>query len=186
MRGVLKDAGSIMLGADVIRNMIPERHPMIMVDRIIDYSTSPHQLFSERYVSANEPVFSGHFPDLKLWPGIYTMEGLRQSCMLLRVLQQLGKEDMEGLIALQKRQILQPKVDNVLLQNVLDTLQEVSFPEPSSLKLRIKLLAPVFAGCVIGYHVVQNHQIANSWSVQAEVNGQIVAEGEINQDLPDS
>ena len=36
--------------------------------------------------AANEPIFEGHFPGWSLWPGVYTVEGMGQACMLLAVL----------------------------------------------------------------------------------------------------
>ena len=177
----MKDSRKFLIGADVIEHLIPERHPMIMVDRVIDYQSSPRlQLSAERYVSANEPVFVGHFPDLKLWPGVHTIEGLRQSCVLLDVIHQLEEMDLlDGLLELQRHHTLQPQVDQALCQRVLDALQRIGQLEQSPLRLRVKLLAPVFAGCIIAYQVYQNSPDMHSWSVQAEVNGQSVAKGEI-------
>ena len=178
----MKDSEKFHIGADVIKYLIPQRYPMIMVDRVIDYQRSPRrQLSAERYVSANEPVFVGHFPDLKLWPGVHTIEGLRQCCGLLEVLHQL--EDvglLDGLLELQRSQMLQPHVDKELCQRVLDTLPRIRQLEQSPLRLRVKLIAPVFAGCTIVYQVYQNTSNMHIWSVQAEVDGQTVAKGEIS------
>lgn len=177
----LKDGRKFIIGADVIEHLISERHPMIMVDRIIDHRSSPRpQLFAERYVSANEPVFVGHFPDLKLWPGVHTIEGLRQCCVLLDVIRQLEEVNLlDGLFALQRFHMLQPQVDKVLYQRVLDALGRIRQLGQAPLRVRVKLLAPIYAGCVIEYQVLQKSSEIYSWSVQAEVNGQKVAEGEI-------
>ena len=176
-----KEGRKFLIGADVIEHMIPERHPMIMVDRVMDYQSSPQrQLSAERYVSANEPVFVGHFPDLKLWPGIHTIEGLRQCCVLFDVIRQLEEADiLDELLALQGYHMLQPQVDKELCQRALDALARIRQLGQAPLRLRVKLLAPVFAGCIIEYQVLQNTPNMHSWSVQAEVNGQRVAKGEI-------
>ena len=178
---LLKNSGKFLIGADVIAHLIPDRHPMMMVDRIIDYRSSPQrQLSAERYVSANEPAFVGHFPDLKLWPGIHTIEGLRQCCVLLDVIRQLEEVNLlDGLFALQRFHMLQPQVDKELCQRVLDALARIRQLGQVSLRVRVKLLAPIYAGCVIEYRVLQKSPEIYSWSVQAEVNGQKVAEGEI-------
>jgi 3-hydroxymyristoyl/3-hydroxydecanoyl-(acyl carrier protein) dehydratase len=170
-----------ILGADVVSLLSPERHPMIMVDRIIDYRSSPHpQLLAERYVSANEPAFTGHFPDLKLWPGVLTIEGLRQCCQLLDRLRQLEEAGLiESLLALQRGLMLRQHVDEALRQRLVEALEEMRQPEPSSLTLRVKLLAPIFAGCVMAYRVQQPRPDTLSWSVQAEVESRIVAKGDI-------
>lgn len=180
-KDLLKDNRKFIIGADVIGHLIPDRHPMIMIDRIINYRSSPRrQLFAERYVSANEPVFVGHFPHLKLWPGVHTIEGLRQCCVLLDVIRQLEEVNLlDGLFALQRSHLLQPQVDKVLCQRVLDALVGIRQLGQAPLRVRVKLLAPVFAGCVIEYQVLQTNPDIHSWSVQAEVNGQSVAKGEI-------
>ena len=177
----MKESRKLLIGADVIRYLMPERHPMIMVDGIIAYRNMPQrQLSSVRYVSANEPVFVGHFKDLNLWPGVYTIEGLRQCCVLLDVLHQLEEVDLlDGLLALQRSQMLQPQIDKELYQRVLDILPGIRQLGQSPLRLRVKLLNPIFAGCVIEYHVLQIDPDMHNWSVQAEVNGQRVAIGEI-------
>jgi len=183
-RPALRDSRQLLLGADIVGLLLPRSqagHPMIMVDRIIDYKSSPHpQLLAERYVSANNPVFAGHFPDFKIWPGVLTIEGLRQCCGLLDLLCQLEKADLlESLLALQRGLILRQHVDEALRQRVLNALEGMRQPEPSSLTLRVKLLAPIFAGCVIQYQIHQHQRDTQNWSVQAEVDGRSVAKGEI-------
>ena len=75
--------------------------------------------------------------------------------------------------------MLQPQVDKELCQRALDALARIRQLGQAPLRLRVKLLAPVFAGCIIEYQVLQNTPNMHSWSVQAEVNGQRVAKGEI-------
>ena len=147
-RHLFNDCGKFRIGADVIEYLIPERHPMIMVDRVIDYRRSPRlQLSAERYVSANDPVFVGHFPGLKLWPGVHTIEGLRQCCALLYVICQLEEVGiLDGLLELQRKQMLQPQVNEDLCQRAIDTIQRIRLLEQSPLKVRVKLIAPVFRG----------------------------------------
>ena len=85
------------LGPDVIHHLLPHRRPLLFVDSVRAYDRgaskrTPSRFGRARQISANEEVFAGHFPGLSLWPGIYTIEGLGQSCFLLEVLWALQKE----------------------------------------------------------------------------------------------
>ena len=165
-----------ILGADVIRHLTPMRHPMIMVDRITHYGSVP-QLAAEKCVSANEPTFAGHFPDLKIWPGILTIEGLRQCCLLLEALQKLDEAGfLDDLKVLQNRQTLRPGAP--VSEELAGALDGSRALERLPMKVRVKLLAPVFAGSVIEY------QVDDQGAVQAQVEGQLVAKGVIECQNP--
>lgn len=171
-----------IIGADVIACLSSVKHPMIMVDRIISYNPEPLSLIAERYISANEPVFAGHFPNMKLWPGVYTIEGLRQACYLLHVLHNLGKADLlKGVIELQKRQTLQPKIDNILCEGVVEYLKNTKISDPDLFSVNVKLLEPVFAGSLIKYHVIREERDFLCWSVNALVDERLIAKGIIIQ-----
>jgi 3-hydroxymyristoyl/3-hydroxydecanoyl-(acyl carrier protein) dehydratase len=180
--GIQPEDGSdqFVIGADVIAYLIPVKHPLIMVDRIINYHSFPLSLIAERYISANEPVFIGHFPNMKLWPGVYTLEGLRQACWLLEVLNKLDKADLLiGLTELHDRQVLRPKINHELCRRVIDFLKTIQSLEPSLFSMRVKLLDPVFAGTLVRYQVIRNDQVSHGWSVNATVEGKLIAKGSI-------
>jgi len=171
-----------VIGADVISWLLPVKHPMIMVDRITGYRSEPLSLVAERYVSANEPAFVGHFPNMKLWPGIYTIEGLRQCCLLLQILHRLEEAGLlEGVTELQHRQMLRPKINHELCQQVIDFLKSSRPVDPDLFSLRIKLLEPLFAGALINYHCSLNNDDLHCWSVQAVVDEREIAKGTICQ-----
>src|SRR5262249_30324140 len=83
----MKTKHNLSLGPDTIQRLPPHGRPFLMVDTVEGYERAPHPtLLAARHVSANEPVFEGHFPGLHLWPGVYTIEGLGQSANLLLVI----------------------------------------------------------------------------------------------------
>lgn len=171
---------SFILGADVIALLIPVKHPMIMVDSVVEYSSAPLSLVAGRYVSANEPAFVGHFPGLKLWPGVYTLEGLRQACLLLNIVSDLEKAGLlKGLTELHKRQTLQPQVNHKLCQGVIDYLQEKKPYDPEMYSTSLKFLEPVFAGSLIRYHVIRDENNNKKFAVTAMVNERVIARGRI-------
>jgi 3-hydroxymyristoyl/3-hydroxydecanoyl-(acyl carrier protein) dehydratase len=176
------EKGQFVIGADVIAYITRVKHPMIMVDRIISYHSDPLSLIAERYVSANEPAFTGHFPNMKLWPGIYTLEGLRQACHILHILQELEKADLlKGVIELNNRQTLRPRINHELCQSVIDYLKNRKMSDPDFFSMNIKFLEPVFAGSLIKYHCCRDDEDLHSWSVQAVVDERIIAKGIIIQ-----
>lgn len=171
-----------IIGADVIAYLTSVNHPMIMVDRIVHYNSNPLLLIAERYVSANEPAFVGHFPNMKLWPGVFTLEGLRQACFLLYIVKELEEANLlHGLKELQKRQILRPQIDHKLCQSVLDFLEARKMHDADLYSTSIKFLEPVFAGSLITYHCMKDENDSDSWSVKALVEDRLIAKGRINQ-----
>lgn len=171
-----------IIGSDVIAYLTPYKHPVIMVDRIVHYNSNPLFLISERYISANEPVFTGHFPNMKLWPGIYTLEGLRQTSFLLHVMHELEKADLlPGLLELQKRQMLRPQINHKICQSVIDFLEEKKMIDSDLFSTGIKFLEPVFAGTLITYHCMRDENDPDHHLVKALVDDRLVAKGKIVQ-----
>ncbi|HEY3110406.1 MAG TPA: 3-hydroxyacyl-ACP dehydratase FabZ [Chloroflexota bacterium] len=82
-----------MLGAAEIRAALPHRYPFLLVDRIIEVSADGKSAVGLKCVSANEPFFQGHFPDLPIMPGVLIVEALAQcaGASLLGAVERDGK-----------------------------------------------------------------------------------------------
>ena len=65
------------MGVQRIRELLPHRYPMLMIDRVIELS-SQHVL-AEKLISASEPCFTGHFPDQPIFPGVLIIEAMAQA-----------------------------------------------------------------------------------------------------------
>lgn len=63
--------------ADIMR-IIPHRYPFLMVDRIIELEPGK-RVVGIKQVTANEPQFTGHFPDRPIMPGVLMVEALAQT-----------------------------------------------------------------------------------------------------------
>jgi 3-hydroxyacyl-[acyl-carrier-protein] dehydratase len=59
-----------------IREILPHRYPMLLVDRIVELDTE--RIVGIKNVTGNEPFFSGHFPDFPVMPGVLIVEAMAQ------------------------------------------------------------------------------------------------------------
>jgi len=79
------------LDAAAVRGLIPHRPPLLLVDGVDGLCLDPPALRAHKLLTPKEPVFAGHFPQRAVWPGIYTVEGLAQTCAVLGALQAKDK-----------------------------------------------------------------------------------------------
>ena len=63
--------------ADIMR-IIPHRYPFLMVDRIVELEPGIRAV-GIKAVTANEPQFTGHFPERPIMPGVLMVEALAQT-----------------------------------------------------------------------------------------------------------
>lgn len=66
------------LNVEAIKAILPHRYPMLMVDRIVDI-TKGGGATGIKSVTANEPFFMGHFPDMAVMPGVLIIEAMAQT-----------------------------------------------------------------------------------------------------------
>jgi 3-hydroxyacyl-[acyl-carrier-protein] dehydratase len=65
-----------------ILQLLPHRHPFVMIDRIVDIQGEEHGI-GIKNVTINEPQFLGHFPDNPVMPGVLLIEGMAQTAGVL-------------------------------------------------------------------------------------------------------
>lgn len=65
------------LAIEQIRELLPHRYPMLLVDRVLELTDT--DVVAEKLVSANEPFFAGHFPSRPIMPGVLILEALAQT-----------------------------------------------------------------------------------------------------------
>lgn len=58
--------------------IIPHRYPMLMVDRVIEMEAGK-RIVAIKNISANEPIFQGHYPGNPVFPGVLILEAMAQA-----------------------------------------------------------------------------------------------------------
>ena len=65
-----------MIDVKAIREALPHRYPMLLVDRVLE--SSDDEIVAIKNVTINEPFFNGHFPEYPVMPGVLILEALAQ------------------------------------------------------------------------------------------------------------
>ena len=79
-----------------IMEMIPHRHPFLMIDRVVDMVAN-QRATGIKSVSINENYFQGHFPARPVMPGVLIIEAMAQTAAVL-VVHTLGPESEGKLV----------------------------------------------------------------------------------------
>jgi len=73
--------------------IMPHRYPFLLVDKVVALEDGPsapknragHKITAIKNVTANEPFFPGHFPELPIMPGVLQIEAMAQAACLAYV-----------------------------------------------------------------------------------------------------
>ncbi|MGD0499439.1 MAG: 3-hydroxyacyl-ACP dehydratase FabZ [Bryobacteraceae bacterium] len=70
-----------ILDINEIRAILPHRYPFLLVDRIVELEAE--RIVGIKNVTFNEPMFTGHFPDFPVMPGVLIVEAMAQTAGVL-------------------------------------------------------------------------------------------------------
>jgi 3-hydroxyacyl-[acyl-carrier-protein] dehydratase len=89
-------AEGIQIDVQRIMEMIPHRHPFLMIDRVVD-AVANVRATGIKNLSINESFFQGHFPSRPVMPGVLIIEAMAQTAAVL-VVHTLGPESEGKLV----------------------------------------------------------------------------------------
>ena len=76
------NSNKITMDALAIREYLPHRFPMLLVDRVVELELGK-SIIAYKNISNNEAMFNGHFPNYPVFPGVYIVEAMAQASGLL-------------------------------------------------------------------------------------------------------
>ena len=79
-----------------IMEMIPHRHPFLMIDKVVD-AVANQRATGIKNLSEDEYYFKGHFPARAVMPGVLIIEAMAQTAAVL-VVHTLGAESEGKLV----------------------------------------------------------------------------------------
>lgn len=61
-----------------IMRILPHRYPFLLIDRVLELEQGK-RVVALKNITANEPQFTGHFPDRPIMPGVLMVEAMAQA-----------------------------------------------------------------------------------------------------------
>jgi 3-hydroxyacyl-[acyl-carrier-protein] dehydratase len=148
--------------SDFVSRKLPQKYPMLMVDRVLEYQQGRH-IICLKNVTQNEEFFMGHFPERKIMPGVLIGEALAQTCALLGILDLEHKTNAS---------------DCAAPDSPADEKPEVAFLA----SVNIKFMKPVFPGdqLLLNARCSKVFEGLKAFEVEAVVDKQVVCKGVIS------
>ena len=66
----------------LIQRIIPHRYPFLLVDKVVGIEGTARGT-GIKNVTMNEPQFTGHFPNMPVFPGVYMVEAMAQTAAVV-------------------------------------------------------------------------------------------------------
>lgn len=130
-----------------IQGMLPHRYPFLMVDKIMQINDD--SIIGVKNITMNEPIFTGHFPDNPVFPGVLQVEAMAQ---------------VGGIFALSK--VEDPHLYSTYFMKIDNVRFKQKVIPGDTIVFELKLMSPIRRGLV-------------QMQGKGYVNGQLVSEAEM-------
>jgi 3-hydroxyacyl-[acyl-carrier-protein] dehydratase len=138
-----------------ILGMLPHRYPFLLIDRVLEYKEGK-SLVAIKNVTYNEAFFQGHFPSLKVMPGVLLVEAVAQAGGILLY---LSIPDPE------KKLVFLSKIDNAKFRKPVIPGDQVRL-EVEILKMKSKFCHVRGKALVDGEVVVEGEVMASLMDIE--------------------
>jgi beta-hydroxyacyl-ACP dehydratase FabZ len=68
----------LVFDIEAILKFLPHRYPFLLVDRVLSIEKA-RSIIALKNVTYNEEFFQGHFPDIRIMPGVLIVEAMAQA-----------------------------------------------------------------------------------------------------------
>lgn len=134
-----------------IKELLPHRYPFLMVDKVIELKE--RHIVGIKNITHNEPIFTGHFPQEPIFPGVMQIEAMAQ-CGGLFVLNQMDPNKSYSTYFM--------KIDGIKFRKKI--------VPGDTLLIKVELVSPIRRGIATmkGYIFVGN-QLASEGEFMAQI-----------------
>uniref|UniRef100_A0A1S6K873 3-hydroxyacyl-[acyl-carrier-protein] dehydratase n=1 Tax=Gambierdiscus belizeanus TaxID=439316 RepID=A0A1S6K873_9DINO len=73
----LTESVPLVMDNVAVAKVLPHRYPFLLVDKVVAFEPGK-KIVGVKNVTANEPQFTGHFPDRPIMPGVLMVEAMAQ------------------------------------------------------------------------------------------------------------
>jgi 3-hydroxyacyl-[acyl-carrier-protein] dehydratase/UDP-3-O-[3-hydroxymyristoyl] N-acetylglucosamine deacetylase/3-hydroxyacyl-[acyl-carrier-protein] dehydratase len=150
-----------LISIEGILQFLPHRYPFLLVDRVLSMEPGK-SIAALKNVTYNEPYFQGHFPEIRIMPGLLIVEAIAQAGGILIYHTVPNPETKLVLLA---------KIENTKFRKPVVPGDQLRL-EAHLLKLKGKFLQLEGRALVEGEVVVEGNLLA-SLLEKGELNGRI-------------
>lgn len=140
-----------------IRDILPHRYPMLLVDRILEMDGN--RIVGIKNVTANEPFFTGHFPDYPVMPGVLIVEAMAQvgGVLVLKAVPDRHSK-LVLLASVEEAKFRRPVLpgDQLVIEMVITTRKSSVAKMKGTVRVDGKVVAEAILMCVLTSQVVEN------------------------------
>jgi beta-hydroxyacyl-ACP dehydratase FabZ len=144
------------LSSQDILSILPHRYPFLMIDRVLDCNEKT--IIAVKNVTINEPYVQGHFPGNHIMPGVMMVEAMAQASTILA---------------------FKYVEEYVSIENITKYFKGPGILFVGADQVRFKKVVVPGDQLIIHSEIIRNSRNLFEFSARIEVEGLIVAEGNL-------